>query len=694
MTGISSLINRFNVVKQIPIFNKLNWFELQKIARNCIIQEYKKGDIIRKEGDPADYFYCLVSGRILAYTLNSSQLKENMEYIHRGMHFGMISVFTGESHSLNFEALNDSVILKIDKAEFHELLKSVPQLGIEFTQSLSKRVRSHVKGVKSIFESTIIAIYSALKGTGSSTYAIHLALSLSKETKKKVILVNIHTRQNDHSQDEISPKWKDAIDINEIIDDPERIFQNIIRKDTPIDLLNVVFDANDLSLKKHISPLVSTLVGAYHYVMVDLPNDMDDFVMEILNQSDIIHLVAADRRKDLELARNVINRLQSSFKENFRAEKIHVIIRSVHEKMYMTYEEIHKTLDFSVHTYLPQMDAQEFKNVIETKILMIHQCDEHTEYSKAIKRIARQIGGVMVGVVLGGGAALGVAHVGVIRVLEEENIPVDIVAGSSMGALIASLWAIGKNAAELEKVAREFEKQTGLLKLFELIIPIKGLIGERAIRRWLYGHLGNNTFESAKFPLKIIAYDLVRREELVITEGSLVEAVRRSIAIPGVLPPICEDERIIIDGGVLNPLPTNVLARCGVKKIIAINVLQSPQDVSDGHDMEQHKLREIDEIPFRSHPFKFISIRIGKFFSKIFTPNIPDIIVRTLQATEYVIAEQSAHQADIVIHPNLVGINWFELYRVDDLIRHGEEATRKALPKIKKLIEVAAENSA
>lgn len=694
MAGISSLINRFNIVKQIPIFSKLNWFELQKIARNCVIQEYKKGEIIRKEGDPADYFYCLVSGRVQAYTINSHGHKENIEYIHRGMHFGMISVFTGESHSLNFEAINDSVILKIDKSDFHELLKSVPQLGIEFTQSLSKRVRSHVKGVKSIFESTIISIYSALKGTGSSTYAIHLALSLEKETKKKVILVNIHTRQNSHSQDEISPQWQNAVDVNDIMDDTDRVFQNIIKKEMSIDLLNIVFDGTDASLKKHISPLVSTLVGAYHYVVVDLPNDMDDFVMEILNQSDIIHLVAGDRRKDLELARNVIHRVQSSFKENFRADKIHVIIRSVHEKMYMSYEEIHKTLDFHVYTVLPHMDVQEFKNIFETKILKIHQCDEHTEYSKAIKRIARQIGGVMVGVVLGGGAALGVAHVGVIRVLEEENIPVDIVSGSSMGALIAALWALGKNAKELEAIAREFEKHSGLWKLFDLIIPIKGLIGGRAIRNWLYGHLGNHTFESTKFPLKIIAYDLLHREELVITEGSLVEAVRRSIAIPGVLPPICEKDRVIIDGGVLNPLPTNVLSRAGVKKIIAINVLQSPQDVSDGYDMTQHKLREEEAISFREHPLKFLSIHIGRFFEKIFTPNIPDIIVRTLQATEYVIAEQSAHQADIVIHPNLVGINWFELYRVDDLIKNGEEATRKALPRIKKLTEVATDNSA
>ncbi len=692
MTGIHSIINRFNLVKQIPIFNKLHWFELQKIARNAVVQEYKKGEIIRREGDPADYFYCLISGRLQAYTLNPADQKDNVEFIHRGMHFGIISVFTGENHSLNFEAINDSVVLKIDKDDFHALLKSVPQLAIEFNQSLSRRIRSQVKGTKSIFESTIISIYSPQKGTGSSTYAINLALNLEKETKKKVILVNIHTIQNQDDDQpapvgETAPELGRAIDIRDVAGDPERIFGSISKTDIKIDVLNVAFDAKDAALKKQISPLVSTLVGAYHYVIVDLPNDMDDFVLETLNQSDMVHLVAADRRKDLELIRNVIERLKSAFKENYRMEKFHVIIRSAHNHMYLSYEEINKAINFNVYTVLPQIEPSQIKTDIHSKGIVIHQFDENSEYTKSVKRIARQIGGVMVGLVLGGGAALGVAHVGVIRVLEEENIPIDVVVGSSMGALIASLWAIGKNAAELEIVAREFEKRENMLKLFDPIFPIDGLVAGHAITRWLKKHLGNSTFYNTRIPLKIVAYDLIRREELVIEDGSLADAVRKSISIPGVIRPIKIRDQIIIDGGVLNPLPTNVLARRGIKKIIAVNVLQSPEDTSAGFDLEQRQLREQEKIPFSKAPWQFIVFRISRFFSRIIYGNISDVIVRSLQACEYVIAEQSAQQADVVIHPNLVGINWFELHRVDELLKSGEDATRQLLPKIKKLIE-------
>lgn len=168
MGGLSSLVNRLHLVKQIPIFEKLNWFELQKIARKSILTEYKKGDFIAREGNPPDYFYCLVSGRLQAYSITSGGAKDNVDFIHRGMHFGIISALTGENHSMTFEAINDSIVLKIPVADFKNILKAVPHLGIELSQHLSRRIRRKVKGTTSIFESTVISVYSPIKGDRKS----------------------------------------------------------------------------------------------------------------------------------------------------------------------------------------------------------------------------------------------------------------------------------------------------------------------------------------------------------------------------------------------------------------------------------------------------------------------------------------------------------------------------------------------
>ncbi len=687
MPNIFSLIKRFNLVRGIPLFSKLNWLEIRRIAKKAIVEEYKKGDFIRKEGDPPDFFYCLVSGRVQSYKHNFFGHKENVEFIHRGMHLGVISALTGEAHSLTYEALNDSVVLKIPRGDFHNILKYIPQLGVELSQILSKRVRSHVQGTRSFYESKIISIYSPTKGSGSSTYAVHLALSLQKETKKKVILINIYPKQK--LEDE-SSRGMDAsfLDLKHIDGDSEKIFSNIVKDNLNIHLLNVVFDVGENFLKKQISPLVSTLVGDYHYVIVDLPNEMDDFVLEALTQSDLIHLVTLDQREDLGLTRRVIDNLELTFKERFKEDKIHIILRSAHDKLDLSFEEIGQALDFSVYTVLPFAEPSSFKPEGHSQYLTIYQCDSHSEYAQAVTRIARQIGGVRIGLALGGGAALGIAHIGIIKVLEEENIPVDIIVGSSMGAIIGGLWAIGNNAENIKKIAQEFSSKGSLFKLIDPVFPPKsGLIAGGSVKRWAKKHFGNKTFYETKIPFKATAYDLIRRQELVLENGLIIDALRKSIAIPGVIEPVRVKDQLIIDGGVLNPLPTNVLADMGIKKIIAVNVLQSPEDVSHGFDMFQQAQEQQKRIAFLKSPFQYLKFKLHQFNNFIFSPNIPDIIVRTLQASEYVIAEQSARKANIVIHPDLVGFGWFELYRVDDLIERGEQATRALLPKIKKLIE-------
>src|SRR5205823_6570876 len=104
-------------------------------------------------------------------------------------------------------------------------------------------------------------------------------------------------------------------------------------------------------------------------------------------------------------------------------------------------------------------------------------------------------------------------------------------------------------------------------------------------------------------------------------------------------------------------------------------------------DLDKEKLRKQMKVSFRQKPLEYLSFRMGHLLGLAFTPNVADIIVRTLQASEYILAEASAKQADVIIHPDLRGINWFELYQVNELIKRGEEATLKAIPAIKELVK-------
>lgn len=725
-----SYLNKLSIVKQIPIFQQLSFFELNRIARKSELVNYKKGDLVCKQGSPADAFYCLVSGRVYCYTINSHGQRENAEFIHRGMHFGILSTLTGENHSHNFEAINDSVVLRIDRADFSDILKASPRLGLAISQNLSQKIRSQVIPNKTMVRSTILSVYSPVKGSGSSTYATNLALSLQKETGKKVLLIclqstNSHPEPGGETHD-AAPHWRySGVNLQYIVDDQLKIINAITRNELPIDYLNATFDSSDASLVGRISRFVSAPVNEYNYIIVDLPNEMDDMVLMTLTQSDYVHLVAADRDKDLEMTRQVIDRLHENLKANYEADMVSVILSTVEEKELRPNEDIKAILNYDIYSILPFIHQGELNTAVVGKGLSIITPDVKSEYAKAVVRIARQVSGVLVGLVLGGGAALGMAHVGVIRVLERENIPVDIIIGSSMGALVGSLWSVGKTADELEFIAHEFKKTASLLKLVDPpVLPIvtilfvsfflfqfgsgftkgmvyiltifvlaglfaafSGLIRGQKINSWLRSKLGRSVFSDTKIMFKAVAYDLVHRQELVLDRGFLVDAVSQSIAIPGVIQPVQTAKQIIIDGGVLNPLPTNVLKKMGISKIIAVNVLQSPAHVAQGNETDLKQLELESRITFYEDPFRFIKFRLHRLVMNLFTPNISDIIVQTLQATEYVIAEQSAKEANVVIHPNLVGIKWYELYKVDELIRLGEEATMQQIEAIKRLIK-------
>lgn len=690
---VVSMVQKYKLLKEIPLFKNVGWYPLQRIARRVQIIEFKKGEIIRKEGDPPDALYCLVSGRVQAYSsAGGGRRKTDVQFYQRGMPFGIISFFTNENHSSTYEAINDSTIVKIDKGDFEDILKFMPQLGVELSHSLSTQLRSRMLPTKTNVDHRIIAVYSPIHRTGSSTYATNLALEIEKQTHRKVILVSINPVdkvQPSMANDDAAPYWlKQPVLLRDIVDNYEKLQESIVRGQLNVDMLNVVFEAGDQVLVESISHFVTTLVSDYHFAIVDLPTEKDMIVVKTLTQSDIVHLLTKDKPDDLKAISLMITELTERMKENFNPDFLKVIVTSNEKIAPMNLSEISHEIDFPVYARFPYIDPAGLNTVLSCEMLTIRLPWPNSPYAMEVRRIARQISGVLVGLALGGGAALGIAHIGVLRVLEQEKIPIDMISGSSMGALIASFWVTGKDSQGLEILARDFEKKSEMVRLLcDLVISPAALIGGKKIVRWLKSRgLEGKTFYDTRIPLKIISYDILRREELVLESGPLADAVRQSISIPGVMEPVRMKDRWVIDGGVLNPLPTNVLLQGGAKKIIAVNVLQSPEQVMKGYLEEQRQNAVDDQVIFLSSPKKYLVIKLLRFLSRIFNPNVSDIIVRTLQASEYVIALESARSADVAIHPDLSYINWYELDKVDDLIKRGEEAARAALPQIRKML--------
>lgn len=178
-----------------------------------------------------------------------------------------------------------------------------------------------------------------------------------------------------------------------------------------------------------------------------------------------------------------------------------------------------------------------------------------------------------IGLALGSGAARGLAHIGVLRVLQEERIPIDMVAGTSAGAMIGGLYAHGKDLEELESLAAEL-KAPKLISLVDPSIPRSGFIAGRNVRRLLSSYFeGDVQFDQLKLPFACVATDVETGEEIVFDQGSVLDAIRASISIPGVFSVARWKGRHLVDGALVNPIPVDVLLRMGADFVIAVNVI-------------------------------------------------------------------------------------------------------------------------
>ncbi|HOB35227.1 MAG: patatin family protein [Firmicutes bacterium] len=245
-----------------------------------------------------------------------------------------------------------------------------------------------------------------------------------------------------------------------------------------------------------------------------------------------------------------------------------------------------------------------------------------------------------IGLALGAGAARGLAHLGVLKVLEKYKIPVDFVAGSSMGALVGALYCAGLEADFLIKFARELPSRSWV----DLALPRSGLISGKKVETMLQMLTRNRDFSQLKIPFAAVATDIERGEAVVLKEGNVAAAVRASISIPVVFKPVRLGQRLLVDGGVVDRVPVSVVREMGADVVIAVDVN------------------------------KFVSYQPVK--------NIIDVMLQTLDIMERKILDARVLDTEVLIRPKVGHISPAHFHRVDELVQAGVEATEAAISKI------------
>ncbi len=276
-----------------------------------------------------------------------------------------------------------------------------------------------------------------------------------------------------------------------------------------------------------------------------------------------------------------------------------------------------------------------------------------------------------VGLALSGGGARGLAHIGVLKVLEEHGVPIDLLAGTSMGGVVAAAYAAGLTPEYMEREALRMASRRRLLSLADPTFPHRGLFEGQKVVDYLSRHLADCTFDRLRCPLSLIAVDLEAGRAVTLNEGRVVEAVRATIALPGLFTPVERGEQLLVDGGLLDNLPADVVRQMGADVVIAVDVIGSNVTFSA-------MIRSLRD-------YRYVPQGLVSMF---------DVMLRSLDVMMKEINQRRLIEAapEIIIRPAvppdvsvLLGFS-----RAGETIATGKNAAKEALPGIREVLEAPA----
>jgi len=282
-----------------------------------------------------------------------------------------------------------------------------------------------------------------------------------------------------------------------------------------------------------------------------------------------------------------------------------------------------------------------------------------------------------IGIAFSSGGAKGLAHVGVIQVLEENGITIDAIAGTSMGAYVGGLWASGLSGAELEALAASMAGRRELWELVDPAIPRRGFIGGRKVLDRLRRTLGEKTFAELEVPFYCVATELNGYGRAVLHEGDVASAILASLAIPGIVAPVVRDGVEYIDGGVCDPLPVSILRELpSVDKVIAVNVLPKASQT-------RHFREGAPKYRIWKNPCAFLN----QYFNLFARGNLLDILRGAAMGSQMRLVESSAVHADVLISAISEVPRWHDYNNYRDYIALGRAAAETMLPEIRALLK-------
>ncbi|MCX5851337.1 MAG: cyclic nucleotide-binding and patatin-like phospholipase domain-containing protein [Deltaproteobacteria bacterium] len=562
-----------------------------------------QNQLLFRQGEQGDGFYILISGRLRIVVEDQNGIEQSIGVAVPGECVGEMAALTQETRSAGIYATRESYLIKYSNTNFNALIAQYPQMLMQVSNIVINRLRHTITSREQIHTVKNVAVIPAGRDCDTSDFTAQLVSAVS------------HLKPTLHLN---SRKMESLLGMPGISQVSEH-------------------DPDDVG----ISTWLDEQETKYQIIIYETDMMPSYWTQRCLHRADDILIVGR----------------AGSSPEPGDIEKVlldeSIGVPESRRGLILLYDESDRTPSGT-------------KQWLDRRRV---ECHFHICRNKKsdFQRLARCMTGNAIGLVLGGGGARGLAHIGVIHALQEAGIPIDMIGGTSIGAVIAAQYAIGLSYDEIIHVNKRVLREIKPFRQYTL--PLLSILKSGRINEACRMVFGDTNIEDLWTNYFCISCNLSTAEMVIHREGSLWKAIRASSSLPGVFEPVVYEKNLFIDGGVLNNLPGDIMKSLCRGYVIAVNA-SSEEDLTI----------ECDEIP---SPWKIILGKILPFWKPINIPNISDVIMRATVVGSLHQSKMMKADADLYLHPPIDDFGLLEFSQMDNIIDAGYHYTKAVISEMK-----------
>ena len=567
--------------------------------------EIAGGETLFRQDEVGDALFFIISGRLRAFTEAENGESTAIGDIMRGEMVGDMAIFTGENRMATVVAIRDSVLVKLTKTVFEEVIRAYPLVSMNMTKIIINRLNSSQNPRKKAAKPVNICLIPITKGVDIQAFSVQLNTQLARTGE--TLLLNS--------------------DITNTIHETEHFAQT---------------GKLDTDAYRHLTNWLDEQESKHNFMLFVTDPTTTEWTKRCIRFADEIYLVAnaddAPQLCDIE-------------KELFAIKNKNGVVQNLillHDKDKICPSDTDKWL--------------------KSRFLKAHY-HIRPELPEDMARLGRIVSGTAIGLVLAGGGAKGIAHLGVYKALYEAGIPIDFIGGTSAGALMGTFMAFNMHPYTIEAIARKaaLYNPTNDYTFLPFISLIKGIRLEKAIKQVIHESVGFDALmEDTWIPFFTVSCNYTHAREEVHTHGRLSNRLRSSISIPGAFPPVISGDDLLIDGGTFNNFPTDVMSRLGVAKIIGVDLSRD----------KIHKL-EIEHIPTG------LELLRDKFRpkhrKKYRLPTLMSILLNTTMLYSNARQKEAKHFTDLYFNPEVNKFGLLDWLAFDKIFAAGYDHAKTVL---------------